>query len=95
MHTRPSSRRIPGFGSSDLPSWPATAPDDFVPPQRTTGTADDDDDPGDEHARENEASVHAMNERIEAPEEFEIDARYGGPRLAGDDADDGEDPAGN
>lgn len=95
MHTRPSSRRIPGFGSSDLPSSPATAPDDFVPPQRTTGTADDDDDPGDEHARENEASVHAMNERIEAPEEFEIDAQDGAPRLEGDDEHDGDDPAGD
>jgi hypothetical protein len=93
MHTLLRSRRITGSGSSELPSSPATAPDDFVAPQRTTGTADDDDDPGDEHARENEASVHAINERIEAPEEFEIDAQDGAPRLEGDDEDDGDDPA--
>ena len=38
-----------------------------------SGTEDDDDDRDDEHAGENEASVHAVDENTEAPEEFEVD----------------------
>ena len=40
---------------------------------RTTGTADDDDDLGDEHADDNEARVGTADERTELPEEFSTD----------------------
>lgn len=39
----------------------------------STGTEDDDDDPGDEHPGENEALERAVDETTEAPEEFEVD----------------------
>jgi hypothetical protein len=38
-----------------------------------SGMGNDDDDPNDEHAGENEARVHSIDETTEAPEEFEID----------------------
>ena len=43
------------------------------PAHPTSGTEDDDDDRDDEHAGENEASVRAVDEGTETPEEFEID----------------------
>lgn len=41
--------------------------------QPTTGTLDDDDDPGDEHPGENEAPVRETNELTETPEEMLVD----------------------
>ena len=41
----------------------------------TSGTEDDNDNRDDEHAGENEASVRALAEGTETPEEFEIDER--------------------
>jgi hypothetical protein len=38
-----------------------------------SGTVDDDDDPNDERADENEAPVRELDDRTEAPEEFEVD----------------------
>ena len=38
----------------------------------TSGTEDDDDDRDDEHAGENDASVRAVDEDTETPEEFEV-----------------------
>jgi hypothetical protein len=38
-----------------------------------SGTPDDDDDPNDERADENEAPVRELDDRTEAPEEFEVD----------------------
>ena len=45
----------------------------MITEQPMTGTLDDDDDRDDEHPRENEALVRETDERMEAPEEFEID----------------------
>jgi hypothetical protein len=44
---------------------------DFPNAPSTTGTVDDDDDPADERAGENEASVREKNENTEATEEFQ------------------------
>jgi hypothetical protein len=44
-----------------------------VAPTPTTGTQDDDDDRDDEHEGENEALIREIDERTEAPEEFEVD----------------------
>jgi hypothetical protein len=38
----------------------------------TSGTNDDNDDRDDEHSGENEASVRAVDENIEGPEEFSV-----------------------
>jgi hypothetical protein len=38
----------------------------------TSGTRDDDDDRDDEHSGENEASIRALDENIEGPEEFSV-----------------------
>jgi hypothetical protein len=38
----------------------------------TSGTKDDNDDRDDEHSGENEASVRALDENIEGPEEFSV-----------------------
>ena len=38
----------------------------------TSGTRDDNDDRDDEHSGENEASVRALDENIEGPEEFSV-----------------------
>jgi hypothetical protein len=48
-------------------------PPDLSDPGRhpTTGTVDDDDDPGAEHAGENEAPKRAVSDQTEAPEEFD------------------------
>jgi hypothetical protein len=54
------------------------------------GTADDDDDRDDEHARENEAPTREVDDRTEAPEEFEIDDEDGLGHPEDDDADDEE-----
>ncbi len=45
----------------------------ILPAHSTSGTEDDDDDRDDEHARENEAPVRAVDEGTETPEEFEVD----------------------
>jgi hypothetical protein len=55
------------------PAEPVRVPPEFPAAQPTTGTEDDDDNPGDEHEGENEASERETNERTEAPEEFEYD----------------------
>jgi hypothetical protein len=55
-----------------------------------SGTEDDDDDRDDEHAGENEASVHAVDENTEAPEEFEDDDEDA-VDVADGDNDEGED----
>ena len=57
----------------------------------TSGTEDDDDDRDDEHADENEASVRAVNEGTEIPEEFEVDDKYKLGHPEDDDADEEED----
>lgn len=53
----------------------------------TSGTVDDDDDPGDEHEGENEAPVRETDENTEAPEEFEIDDEDDLGHPEDDDAD--------
>ena len=53
-----------------------------------SGTADDDDDRDDEHAGENEASIREVDDRTEAPEEFEIDDEDELGHPEDDDADD-------
>jgi hypothetical protein len=50
-----------------------------------TGTRDDDDDPGAEHARENEARERAVSDQTEAPEEFETDDGIVGMRKIKND----------
>jgi hypothetical protein len=52
---------------------PATAPSQFPEPMASTGTVDDDDEPEDEHAGENEASVRETSDATEARQEFETD----------------------
>jgi len=47
--------------------WPSDCPI----PLLTTGTVDDDDDPGHERSGENEAPVRERNENIDATEEFQ------------------------
>ena len=54
----------------------------------TSGTPDDDDDPGDEHDGENEAPVRETDENTEAPEEFELDDADDLGHPEDDDADD-------
>jgi len=49
----------------------AVDPTQFPALRASTGTADDDDAPGDEHARENEAAASEMSEDTETPEEFD------------------------
>jgi hypothetical protein len=56
--------------------------------QPSTGTPDDDDDPGDEHEGENEAPVRETDENTEAPEEFELDDEDDLGHPEDDDADD-------
>jgi hypothetical protein len=46
-------------------------PSDFIAPTLTTGTVDDDDDPADERADENEASVREKNENTDTADEFQ------------------------
>ena len=55
------------------PDSPASDPPEYSVPRPTTGTADDDDEPEDEHADENEARERETDENTEAPEEFEVD----------------------
>jgi hypothetical protein len=55
------------------PAQPVRVPPEFPPSEPTTGTPDDDDDPGDEHPGENEAPERETAETTEAPEEFERD----------------------
>jgi len=57
----------------------------------TTGTVDDDDDPGDESATENEAPIRETDEATEAPEEFEVDDEDELGHPDDDDADDDAD----
>ncbi len=47
-----------------------TTPKSMAP---SSGTIDDEDNPGDERDDENEAPVRETDDRTEAPEEFEID----------------------
>ncbi len=47
-------------------------PSDCPIPSPTTGTVDDDDDPGHERPGENEAPVREKNENIDATEEFQF-----------------------
>jgi hypothetical protein len=49
----------------------AVDPTQFPALRASTGTADDDDAPGDEHARENEAAARETSEDTETPEEFD------------------------
>jgi hypothetical protein len=51
--------------------------------QPLSGTEDDDDDRDDEHARENEAPIREVNDRTEAPEEFEVDDEDAAPNRHG------------
>jgi hypothetical protein len=55
----------------DFPEGEQTLPSDFPIPPPITGTVDDDDDPAEERADENEASVREQNENTEATEEFQ------------------------
>lgn len=55
-----------------------------------SGTADDDDDRDDEHAGESEAPTREVDDRTEAPEEFEIDDEDELDRHKDDDAGDEE-----
>jgi hypothetical protein len=57
----------------DIPEGEQTLPSDFPIPPPITGTVDDDDDPADERADENEASVREKNENTGASEEFQHD----------------------
>lgn len=57
-------------GASDVAE---KLPSDFFVPTLTTGTVDDDDDPGGERGNENEASVREKNENTEASEELQQD----------------------
>jgi hypothetical protein len=63
----------------------------ILPARSTSGTEDDDDDRDDEHAGENEASMRAVDEDTETPEEFEGDDKDKLGHPEGDDADEGED----
>jgi hypothetical protein len=60
-------------------------PENILPAQPTSGTEDDDRD--DEHEGENEASVGAVDEDTEAPEEFEVDDEDELGHPEDDDAD--------
>jgi hypothetical protein len=60
-------------------------------PFPTTGTPDDDDDRDDEHAGENEAPIRELNDRTEAPEEFEVDDEDELGHPEDDDADEIDD----
>jgi len=51
----------------------AVDPTQFPARRALTGTTDDDDAPGDEHARENEAAARERSEDTETPEEFGYD----------------------
>lgn len=62
----------------------------ILPAHPTSGTKDDDDDRNDEHAGENEASVRALDEGTEAPEEFEVNDK-GKLGHSEDAADENED----
>ena len=57
----------------DLPEGEQTLPSGFPIPPPITGTVDDDDDPADERADENEASVREQNENTDATAEFQHD----------------------
>ncbi len=56
---------------------PATAPSQFLEQRASTGTVDDDDEPEDEHAGKNEASVRETSDETEAQQEFERDDEDG------------------
>jgi len=58
-----------------------------IPPTQTTGTEDDFDDSDDEHEGENEAPIREVDERTEAPEEFEVDDEDELGHPEDDDAD--------
>jgi len=53
-----------------------------------SGTEDDDDSRDDEHAGENEAVIREIDEKTEAPEEFEVDDEDEVGHPEDDDADD-------
>jgi hypothetical protein len=59
----------------------------------TTGTVDDDDDPGDESPNENEAPIRETDDATEAPEEFEVDDEDELGHPEDDDADEDTDGA--
>lgn len=56
----------------------------------SSGTADDDDDRDDERAGENEAPTREVDDRTEAPEEFEIDDEDELGHPEDGDVDDGD-----
>jgi hypothetical protein len=60
--TKPSKQEA----DSGAPEVSEKLPSDFVAPTPTTGTVDDDDDPADERADENEASVREKDENTVA-----------------------------
>jgi hypothetical protein len=62
----------------------------ILPAHPTSGTEDDDDDRNDERADENEARMRAVDERTEAPEEFEVDDTDQLSHPVDDDADEEE-----
>lgn len=64
-----SSKVVPLICARD----PATAPSQFPEPIASTGTVDDDDEPEDERAGENEASVCESRDETEARQEIETD----------------------
>jgi hypothetical protein len=66
-----------------MPPVPREFPEPDTHP--TTGTRDDDDDPGAEHALENEACERAVSDQTEAPEEFETDDSVDGVRKVQND----------
>lgn len=61
-----------------------------IPPTSTAGTEDDFDDIDDEHEGENEAPIREVDERTEAPEEFEVDDEDELGHPEDDDADEME-----
>jgi hypothetical protein len=62
--TKPSKQEA-DYGAPEVSE---KLPSDFVAPTLTTGTVDDDDDPGGERADENEASVRERDDNIVAEE---------------------------
>jgi hypothetical protein len=60
--TKPANQEA----DSGAPEVSEKLPSDFVAPTLTTGTVDDDDDPGAERADENEASVREKHKNIVA-----------------------------
>jgi hypothetical protein len=79
----PEPRTSPHFQGLILPTHP------------TSGTEDDDDGRDDEHAGENEASVRAVNECTETPEEFEVDYQDRSSHPEVEDANEDKDEVGS